>query len=251
MRLGIALSLSTPFAGGSVPAIDPATLSLTGWWRANSGGEYDGSPWAGTASAGTSGANALSDATPPTAGTAVNGHPPADFNGTTQKLVAGGTLDTYFNASAASGWVLFNADAINTNDAVNVYENDVLVGTGVAAYFHLYLRSANVVGIRFVDGTVGERLLSTSFAGTGAWVLVQYKWNGTTLFLRVNGGSWVSTAATGLASLSDPFRVGTNYNAGQFFDGKSLDIGTSDTVLSDATFDGILAYARARYALSL
>jgi hypothetical protein len=250
MRLGLHLGLSS--TSSSVPAIDPATLSLTGWWRAANGGEYNGSPWAGTASAGSSGSNALSEATnPPAAGSAVNTHPPADFDGTNDRLVGDGTFDTYFNAGAGSGAILFNADAITTDDGTNVYENDCLLATNSAAYFHLYLRSSNVLGIRFVDDTVGERILSIAFAGTGAWVFVQWKWNGTTLYLRVNGGSWASTPCTNLALLTDTLRIGVNYNAGQVFDGKILEIMTADSVLSDATFNGILSYERARYALSL
>jgi hypothetical protein len=99
-RLGLRRSHLVPASGGAV--FDPATLSLTGWWRA----AYAGSPWAPTASAGTSGTanrdlGVDSGAATPSVGTALNGLDTADFDGSTQSMADGdSTLDTYVSAAA-------------------------------------------------------------------------------------------------------------------------------------------------------
>jgi hypothetical protein len=242
MRLGLGLSLSNVPGGASV--FNPATLSLTGWWRAS----FSASPWSGTASAGGSGSRDLTEATnPPAAGSAVNGLTPADFDGTNDKLTAPGTMDTYWNAGAGSGWVLAYVDAISTDNAL-VYLNDCILSTSPAMYLGVYLRSSGVVGIRFVD--VGEVVVSTSIS-TGAWVLVQWKYDGSTIKIRTNGNAWTSAAAGNIGLLSQSIVLGQNYDGSEKLDGKILDVGLADTALSDANFDNVLAYCRDRYGLAL
>ena len=83
-------------------AWDPSQLALTGFWR-----DFVNPTWLGSASAGTSAANDLTDpGNEPAQGTALNGWGVADFNGSNDWLLADDTCDTYFNASSLSGWVL-------------------------------------------------------------------------------------------------------------------------------------------------
>lgn len=231
-------------------AFDPATLSLTGWWRAS----FAGSPWSPTASAGSSGtAGDLTGGlgTTPATGSAVNGLTPADFDGTDDFLDAPYTiLDDAYNAGAYSGWALVYVDSISTDDA-NVYDNDCILSTQPSAYWILFLRSSGVVGIRHIDS--GEIVL-TATVSTGAWQLIQWKLDAGTLSLRVNGGTRQTTAAGNLDATgisTSAFVAGTNYGGAKFLNGKMLEIGLADSALSDTDEDNVLSYCRSRYALTL
>ncbi len=96
----------------------------------------------------------------------------------------------------------------------------------------------------------GATAITAAFS-TGAWQLVQFKYDGTDYKIRVNGGSWSSGAAANIGSLTATIRVGNNYNATKFLDGRILEIGLIDSTLSDGTFDSIKSYVNSRYALSL
>ncbi len=224
-------------------AFSPATLSLTGWWRAS----YSGSPWTPTASAGSSGSNGnLSEATnPPSTGSAVNGLTPADFDGTNDLLEGANSLDTFINVNAHSGWALLNIDAISTDNA-DPAENPA-IATGVsAAHFVVSLRSSGLAVLHHFGSTA----ITAAFS-TGAWQLVQWKYDGTNYKIRVNSGAWSSGAASDLASVAANLRVGQNYDGSKRLDGRMLELALTDTTLSDANFDNVKSYVNSRYALSL
>lgn len=226
---------------------DPASLDLTGWWRAS----YTGLPWEPAASAGSSGTvgDITSASVDPSVGSAVNGLTPADFDGADDAAyqTISETLDTLFNASSYSGWALVWADTVST-DSTNPYSNDTVVGTTTTSFWSIYLRSSNKVGVMNYDAAW---LKAETHFSAGEWQLVQWKHTGTDIKIRVNNGPWVSTSAGSLDDLTFRLKLGTNWDTSQFFDGKLLELATSDAVLSDDDFDGVLEYARDRYDLTL
>lgn len=225
---------------------DPATLQLTGWWRAS----YSASPWVGMASAGSSGANNLSEATNPPASISALGFTVADFDGTNDELTAADTLDTYAAAGAFSGWQLINVDAISTDNAA-VYNNDSTFGTKTSTYFGIFLKSGGgspTVHAYLWDG--GDKSVSASIA-TGAWTLVQWKVDGTNITIRVNGDAWQSSAAGNIQSLAGGVRLGGDRTPTEMYDGKIAETGLIDAVLSDSDFANIKSYINTRYALAL
>jgi hypothetical protein len=229
-------------------AFDPALhLALAGYWRSS----YSASPWTGTASAGgTSSAQDLTEATnPPSTDTAVNGKVPANFDGTNDQLTGDDTLETYINASAESGWALVYVDAISTNDA-SWSQNDCIVATDASGRWGVYLKSGagTTVGFAHFDGAADDTVETT--IATGVWQFVQWKYDGTNIKIRVNGGAWASAAADAVDDRSYAAKVGVS-PGGQFFDGKILEIGLTDVTLADATFDQIRAYVTRRYGLSV
>jgi len=231
-------------AGGA--AFDPATLALTGWWRAS----YSASPWVGTASAGASGTRDLTEATnPPSVGAAQNGLDPADFDGTNDQMRITLTLDDFVNASAASAWVLFLADTAAADaPAGQPYNNPAPLSTANSGYFIVGYSDA---GVRCAthDGAYRE---VTVAASTGAYHLAQVRIDGALLGVRVDSGSWSTTACGAIADLtSNPIFLGTNVDQTKYFDGRILDVGLIDSVLSDVNFDNIKSYVNSRYALSL
>jgi hypothetical protein len=237
-------------------AFDPATLSLTGWWRAS----YSGSPWAPTASAGSSGSNGnLEEATnPPATGSAVNGYTPADFDGSNDLLTVpgGAILDTFYNTTAYSVVMLINVDSFTLTDpgATQPFNcpggfGDVggnggpcggVAGSGASGVF------------RFGHSDVTDFNSASVAISTATWTMVAATYNGTNVEVTKNAGSAATQAVgtvTGLASSSAA--VGRNYLSAQFFDGKVLEIMAADTALSGANLTNIKSYFNSRYGLSL
>jgi len=231
-------------ASKAAATYDPAVLSLTGWWRAS----YDGSgTWSGTASAGSSGTHGLLEIiNKPAAGTAVNGRTPATFDGVNDFL-GGSAFSTYATGTAYGGWALIKIASISTNNAApSLYDNVTVWSNG--AYGGLVLRSNNTVTLFHFDG--GQQGVAASFT-TSAWQLVQWKYDGTNGKIRVNAGSWSSTAMGTLADLTSTFYLSKRYDGTADFGGDVLDVGLIDSAPSDATFDNILLYARSYHALAL
>jgi hypothetical protein len=247
MMLGLGLGLGGRAGGASY--FDPATLSLTGWWR----GSFSASPWVGTASAGTSSANDLTEPTNvPAVGSSVNGYAPADFDGTNDLFTADGTATDYYTASAYSGWALVNIDAIGTNDATP-YNNDHILAPSADAFHGIALRSTGVVWAWSYDTGSGLFNGPTATFTTSTWQLVQWKHGGGNLKIRVNEGAWDSSARSNLAAgfSNDLIHIGYNPQANKYLNGRVLDLAVASSALSDDDFDDVLSYARGRYGLAL
>ncbi len=240
MPLGLGLGLGLPFAQApSGPAVyDPSTLSATGWWRT----DFSASPWAGTASAGSSGGRSLTGVAG--TGTALNGRIPADFNGTNQELANATAISTLLSASAWFAWVLFNARTISTANA-NPFQNIALLCDS-GAFWGIHLHSAPKVQVYQFSGAnkVVEIPISLN-----AWTLVCARFDGTNLRAQVNSTLGTPTASGNISTVTGTLKVGRISSA--FYDGRIADIGLSASAESDARFDDIRAYVNSRYSLSL
>lgn len=254
MRLGLGLGIGlTEILGTSV--YDPTVLTVQGFWR----GSYLASPWNGTASAGGSGARTLTEAThPPTAGSPVNGFTPADFGGVNQ-LLQGAAVSTYCGVNAIYGWALVYVRNITTNSTGGAsLANDVLwitSSTGQSGIFFRDPGSSPKVGIHVLTTGLGSFVAETSITKS-TWQLVQWKWDGTTVSIRVNGGTW-STNSLGTApanSLGNNLTLARNSGNSVFTDMQVEELaltGSGGESLSNANFDNVLSYARSRYGLTL
>lgn len=237
--LGIGLGLGGR-AGGSTAVYDPSALSLTCWLKPT----YVGSPWVGSASAGTSGANDATEATNPPNTHASGG---ADFDGTNDELTLDGTTDTYLSAAAYSGWAVVDIDAISTN-AADHFNDDSIIATGTSGYFAITLRDNGGTITATVVHWNGSNQAASVTVTTGLHVLHWY-YDGTNLRIGVDG-TWGTALATGtgVGALTNTLRIGINSAGGQFFDGRVLEVGLSDTALSEATLDtDIVGYAQTTY----
>ena len=239
-------------AGGAPPVFDPATLALTGWWRA----DFAGSPWVGTASDGTSGDNDLSEATTPpdTLGDAINSLEPANFNGTNDVLASTAHLADFVGDSS-SGWVLFNADsAVADAGAGSRLSNpqffgdqNQLLGCGFSsAGIHLA-----------VFTTVGSTREVAIACGTGGWHLAQWRvTHQTRIELGLDSGAMQPnndfSGEQLHGSRATICRVGVRGTGiTSFFDGRIAEIGVTNGALSDEDFTSIRSYINTRYGLSL
>lgn len=243
---GLALSRPQPPSGGAA-VFDPATLPLTGWWRAS----YGGAPWVATASAGTSGANgSLVAGTAPAVGAAQNLLTPADFNGSTHDLVNANLMSTFVTDAAGAGWVLFLADtATATQPPGSLVDNPGMVfqdGAGVA--LGIAFSSGGVDGLLY-DGTGYQEI--TIACAVGAYHLARWRWNGVLFELGLDSAAMSTTAAANMnAAAAGSLAIGRNY-AAAFFDGRILEVGLANTALLDADFTNIKSYINNRYGLAL
>ncbi len=220
-----------------VSAFTPADLALTAYFK-----EYSGSsPWVGTASAGTSGThNATEGTNPPSAGTALNGYSTAQYDGSNDRLTLDGTTPSYFGAAALSAFALVYVD--NTNERV-IFETH-------NAYAPLYVSSGVVYFRPYGAGTNCSRAISI-----GAWALVTLRYTGSNVEIGVNevpgafGGSSVTAFSSAMGLSGEILRMGDGAH-GHYF-GRMMEVGISDTALTDQNFLDIKTYCNTRYSLSL
>lgn len=233
---------------GGASVFNPATLSLSGWWR----GSYSASPWSGTASAGGSGSQSLSElSTPPAVGAAVNGFTPVSFDGVDDQL-SGASTSTFVSASAYFWWALFYSAATGGSNAIaGAYLNPGLFSDS-GGWLNAALR--NNAGTEYVQvlhadsGRVGnEHAISLN-----TWNLVCARYDGSNIRSKLNSGSVVVSAAVGaVGNVAVTLYAGRNFDGSARMTGRILDFGFMSTAESDARFDDIKSYANARYALSL
>lgn len=225
---------------------DPATLTLTGWWRAS----YAGAPWSGEASVGSSGGRTIVAGDAPTAGTTQNGLAPADFDGATQHLVSAADFDTFIAYAAGTIVVLFRADtaAADAGAGSRVANPGLVTQESGGAGFGLCYSSSGVTAALY-EGSYTERAVA---AGTGAYHMAFCRWDSTNLELGVDAGAMSSTACGPIDPASTgALNIGTEYAVTAFFDGRILEIMTAQSALNDAARANIRSYFNSRYALAL
>lgn len=235
---------ASTLAGGFIypgSAFDPATLSLTGWWRAS----YAGSPWPGIASAGSSSGRNLAEATnPPSIGTALNGLTPANFEGTDDIIASSFQLDSFVSSGAWYVGVLARAGALAAAvatfiDACLITEPNGQWGIAVSAS-----------GARAFTNDGANKATGFVTFGTSTWTWIEAWYDGTTLSISSNGGTPATVAAGSLTSpnLRTPTLAGSG--ASSFFNGQIAEVVLSNATLL-ASRANLKSYINTRYGLSL
>jgi hypothetical protein len=248
MKIGLGLSICGCSSGVAELECDPSTLTLTMWNRAN----YTGAPWVGDESEGTSAAFSWgTGGNEPSVGASLNGFTPADFDGTNDRLF--NDVIALSSILTASTWwmgALVRLDTVAAAVESNWYDNDEPIVTDNQGGWGLGVSDA---GIRAASYDGAFKTTPWVEFDPGAWGWVEAWLTGGTLSCRLNGGT-AQTVACGNSSIlagSSP-RLGANYNAAKFFDGKIAELMISQTVPSDAIRDCIKDnYLFERYALTL
>lgn len=225
-----------------------ADRSLTEWHKAPFAG--GGSPWAASASAGSSGSNGtLSEGTnPPGVSAALNGLTGADFDGTNDKLGNATATTTYLSNAAGSIAILFSADTAEADVASNLYFFSPALFSDAADAFLAVTFTTGGVRLGSYNGTNFNSVPAA--CATGGVHLAQARWNASVIEIRVDSGAWQTLTRTVVLSGSG-VRMGANYNATAFFDGKIYERILEQARWSDAEADQIKSDFNTRYALSL
>lgn len=225
--------------------IQPSTLLLTGWWR-----DFSSVPWAGTASAGSSGSNSFADpgVTDPVQGAPQNGYYPAQFNGTDTFLITTGlTLDDFTNDTAGGIWVLFKANTVPTVAAVDPYDAAGLIALSGSGYI-----ITGVSDLGFVVAGYDSAYQTFQIpASIGTYHLGQMRWDGSRVWGRVDGGLWYSLPCGPIGFMAAELVMGSNYNGLSIFDGEILEAGIISEFFTTSSFNNIKKYVEQRYALNL
>jgi hypothetical protein len=240
MRLGLGLHLGLQLGSSGGSVINPATLSLSGWYK-----DYGGGNWAGTASAGGSGtlnleANTCGNST-------LNGHGIATFNGAQSKGDSSHGSSTYLAVDNYTVGVVVKPKSPAAPDA-SVFVDPNPIGDDGAQFGLRWSTS----GVAWYHNDTVRKTTPWVACSADSWHKVWIRYNGTTdtLEIRVDGGSWSAYAGTvgSITSLAGVLLyVGRGYTAACVCD--VAEVITAQTPLSDATIDQLDAYFAARYAL--
>lgn len=233
----------TPGGASTLQALD--SWSRTAWWRAPYTAGADWISFHGVAAAA---------GVYPAAGPTLNTLTTADFNGSTHHLniTLPGSPFATGGSAAGTAWCLFWADSAPV-DVANYYSNGVMVGASDgSASWALAISDAGFMAGALLNGSYRRAITSCS---TGAWHLGMARISVSTgIQVRVDSGAWTtpvpnagSQTFTGVTGV----RMGANYVAGIYFDGKVAEWGADDVVRTDAECDRLKAAINARYGLSL
>lgn len=241
--------------GHGPSVVDPATYALTLYLRP----EFNGAPWVGTASAGTSsGHNFASGGTSPSNGAALNGHVGADFNGTTQNLVcASGVCDLagYVGSAggvACGGAVLFKADTATADAGAGLRKNNPCFFADANSIVNYGFSSAGI-HISCINTAVATKEVVIA-CSTGAWHALFWKIASNTVYLALDGGAWqsIALAADLHGSRDQGIYMGRSAAAATYFDGivqESLVM--SAAAPTDLQVTDIRAYFASIYGVSV
>lgn len=216
-----------------------------GLWRAS----FASSPWAGTASAGSSSGEELAEATnPPSTGTAQNGYTPARFDGVNDVLTTESADTTYLATMAFTVHAVIKVLSTSAPQAYYWDEPCLLVqpsSAGIAIGI-----SSSGAGLEVYDS--GGAQQTARVALHAGYNVIQAKYDGTNAKIRANGGAWQSVAADSVyLSGSLQLQVGTDYTNSVFLHADLFELAITDVALSDANLDDCRNDSELRLATAL
>ncbi len=148
--------------------------------------------------------------------------------------------------SGSVACLFFARTAFTAVGSTSYYLEPGLVASAASSRWSLCF-STDGVRLGTFDGGGWDAV--TAACATGGWHLAQARWNSTTIEVCVDAGSW-QTDARVVDVLLNNIIVGQNYSVG-YFDGKILEVMTSQSRLGDSDFTSIGSYTQTRYGLSL
>lgn len=234
--------------------VDPSTTMSTLAWRL----WFDGTCYtpmtetiAGLASAGDSAAKVLqvlpaNDPTKyPTMGD-INGLPTLVLNSANLNFlsyVAGGGVADII---AAAHWTVVFVGKINASPSNAAPYLNPALGNSSDADWAIDFRSNNVLeAYQFVGGV--DKIAATTWAA-GVLVLVQARYDGVNISIRIGKGAWVNTASAASA-IAGGFTLGANYNHTNFGDLELCEYAATDVAISDADLDKVADDMHAKWGV--
>ncbi len=234
----------------SPAAFDLDSLAWSGNWKL----AYAGSPWTDSVSTGgTSGSRTITEATnPPTAGQALGGLNSAVFDGSNDELVTTNLGTTLCTAAAGTICLLYyvtNSDLVASSGGSvgDAFGDKGMIADAGAFNFAI---SINSTGPRIFAYDGGNKGIQYTGGTATGWHLLQIKWDGTTLHMRVDSGAW-STTACGNLFIGTAWKLGEGCSGVHRFKGAYREFRTAPTAFSNGTLDNVKSGFNSKYALSL
>lgn len=222
---------------GPGPGFDPASLSLTGWWK---GEDYDASGtglWTGTASAGTSASHDWYDNTfagvyKPAVGATINGIATVGMTDNFRWLETNVNATDLIDTTEGTIIIVANITSVGTTDA-NVNLNDRLLYLfggfgGIAA--HATAPSIQMVSY---DGTYDHEDISFTLSTTTVFT---WRLNGGKIYSRKDKDAFGAGVSAGaIANIAVPFVTSSPSNVvgryGEIIMGKGLSLADCDDIV--------------------
>lgn len=157
-----------------------------------------------------------------------------------------------FSAGAGSGFILFRADERPSYSFTNYANGNLLCDIGNATVDIGYTnKGVSICVYEPGSGTYKDITFECNVLDS-AYHCVQWKWNGTTLYIRLDNGPWKNRACgnVGFPS-SGNLTLGVNFGGAQRHRGPVAICAAGPIVISDANFDNILAQIHSRYGIDL
>lgn len=224
----------------------PASLSLTAWVR-----DYPGSlPWIGQPSAGISGTstNGSSSVNPPTAGTALDGFPTAQFTPNNQMAFDPAVAaTTYVGLGSSFFAALVRATTLEADPGAGLRNGSRAIVGELGNQVGLVLTTsgpAMFVNQRLSAGY--KDVKATTSDPTNAWIACFGWHDGVNLFVQANNDAPASTAcdvANGYPSVVRLAHAGVV----PLFAGRMAEVMTSNDASVSVNISKIYAYWKARY----
>jgi hypothetical protein len=143
-----------------------------------------------------------------------------DFDGT-DDFVTGPVLNTgVITAAAFTLFVVFKADAIDTNVADGTAYNNDLVAGDSGGYHGLHLRS--VPEAAFLNYDTGGKVVARALS-TGTWYAAEARHESGTLYARTNATAEASIVSGNTGALTGSARLGRSFGAAHF-DGQIAEV---------------------------
>lgn len=179
---------------------------------------------------------------------ALGGKPAVDFQNAHR--LQGTWLHSTSNTMTVSAYTMYMVvvvDAIDTNSGT-IFNNDAIWSGPNNALFGTHFTSAtpNVIGYNFDTNADGATLATTTGV---AKVFCQSHDAGNIVIYDMIAGTSASTASGNTANVADVMRVGANFNAAAYFDGKIGGMSLFNVTHDSTTRAMVLAEYRRRYSI--
>lgn len=158
------------------------------------------------------------------------------FDGIDDELDNATGMASLFTAAYTTVWAVEYLSI--ANDAALPYQNDGVIYNS-SAYMGIYARSSNKVGVSHYTGTYDK--LEIAVPDATAKLIIGVRWNGTTIYLRVNGGSW-NSQSLGLSSTAGLMYMGVNWNRTAPMDGKIFHAVWTSDAKSESDVDDVMTF---------
>lgn len=215
----------------------PESLAL-GFFVDQIKGPYDGTTWAGVASAGGSAGRDVTQASATWRPTNASGEP--DFDGVNDFLAGTALISQVASAAAGTVFAIFDLD---TQAAPTASYTDPAVFTDSTSYMGMYV---NTDGANAYILSGGSRKTVTGAMGTGTRQLVMFRWDSANMKLSIGASIDISSIACGaIDDVTGFVQLGCNYSQAAFVDGRIRTVGAMATAISDADYVKLHKWAQA------